>query len=269
MSLTSITEITSRQNERIKHLVKLRQRKERDRQGCFLVEGFWEVTRLRASGRRLRSCFFCEPYLRTEASLELIVALAEEGVECIRLTESVFDKIGYREGSDGLIALADTWEVGLDALVLSACPLLIVAESIEKPGNLGSLIRTAEAVNADALIVCDPVTDLFNPNVVRASRGLLCTRPFAVDKPESVFNYLKKNKIQMVALMPEAKSVYWNIDWCQPSAVVVGSEWAGLSHLWESQADYTVALPMLGAGDSLNVSVAAAIALYEALRQRQ
>ncbi len=268
MSSHSITDITSRQNERIKNLVKLRQRKERELQKCFLVEGLLEITRLHQSKKQLRELYFCADYLKNESALELIEAVRINNSQIFSLSPSVFDKVGIREGSDGILAVADTWELSLESLKLSPTPLLIIAESIEKPGNLGSLIRSAEAAGADALIICDPVTDIFNPNVVRASRGLISARQIALATPENVAIFLTANGIQSVALMPETERLYWEIDWKKPSAIVVGSEWAGLSAFWEKNASIKARLPMHGAGDSLNVSVAAAIALYESLRQR-
>lgn len=265
---TPIQEITSRQNERIKTLAKLRQRKERERQGLFIIEGAMEIRRLLASGRGVQAFYFCEDYVRDAASCAFLEQVQNSAQEVFRLSPSVFDKVCYREGADGFLAVAQVWDLSLEALELSENPLLVVAESIEKPGNLGSLIRSAEAAGADALIVCDPVTDVFNPNVVRASRGLVCSRQISLASSQEVAAFLKQRGIRSVALMPETDTLHWSVDWTQAAAIVAGSEWAGLSAFWETHADVRVRLPMCGTGDSLNVSVATAITLYEALRQR-
>lgn len=259
--------ITSRQNPRVKQLVRLRQRKERDRSGLFLVEGWMELSRVLASGRKVQTLFTCPDFFREDRHMELVQAFAEV-CEVVELSATVYEKCSLREGSDGLLGVIEQWPLELDALTLGSCPLVLVAESIEKPGNLGGLIRSAEAAGADAVIVCDPVTDVFNPNVVRASRGLVCVMPLALGTPDAVADMLESRGVRTVALMPEGEHCYWDIDWCQPAAVVAGSEWAGLSAFWESRAQVRATLPMRGAGDSLNVSVATAITLYEALRQR-
>jgi TrmH family RNA methyltransferase len=181
----------------------------------------------------------------------------------------VFLKITYRENPDGVLAVGPLVGRSLDELNLPENPLLLIAEGLEKPGNLGALLRTADGAGADAVIICDPATDLNNPNVIRASIGTLFYLPVAEAASTDALSFLRQKGIRILSAVPEADTVYTDLDLTGPVAVAVGAEDRGLSRIWETQADWNAKIPMLGKNDSLNVSVSAAIVLYEAVRQRK
>jgi len=184
------------------------------------------------------------------------------------LSKDAFAKVAYRERPDGLLAVAPQWKRALGDLVLTASPLLLVVEAIEKPGNLGTILRSADAAGCDAVIVCDPVTDIFNPNVVRASTGVLFSVPLVVEESARVLAWLREKKIHTVATTPAAEKIYSDGNLRGPLAIVMGSEQYGLSEFWLKHADLPVRIPMAGQADSLNVAMATIIALFEAVRQR-
>jgi TrmH family RNA methyltransferase len=188
--------------------------------------------------------------------------------ERITVNRAVFEKISYRENSDGWLAIFPIPHISLDDLQLSESPLIIVAESIEKPGNLGAILRTADAVHVDAVLVCDPRVDLWNPNVVRASRGTAFTVPVVESDNASALTCLTARKMRILAATPSADVTYFDIDLREPVAIAVGTEDVGLTELWMSNADTRVRIPMMGKVNSLNVSVSTALILYEAVRQR-
>jgi TrmH family RNA methyltransferase len=180
----------------------------------------------------------------------------------------VFEKVSYRENPDGWLAVFPTPSKSLSDIKLSTVPFLIVAESIEKPGNLGAILRTADAAGVDAILVCDPHTDIYNPNVVRASRGTLFTIPTVELSNMDAFNFLQDNRISIIAATPQAEAEYTQQDLSGPVAVTVGTEDKGLSDFWLQRADLKVKIPMAGKVNSLNVSIATAVIVYEAKRQR-
>jgi TrmH family RNA methyltransferase len=184
-------------------------------------------------------------------------------------SKAVFEKISYREGPDGILAVGPLVGKALADLKLPKNPLILVAEGLEKPGNLGALLRTADGAGADAVIICDPATDLNNPNVIRASIGTLFYLPVAEAASSEALAFLKAKGIKTLSAVPDAEAVYTDVDLTGPAAIVVGAEDKGLSDVWKNSADLSVNIPMLGKNDSLNVSVAAAILLYEAVRQRR
>lgn len=261
--------IASLQNPKIKHLVRLKDRRARDETGLFLIEGFRELSRALLGDFPLQALFFCPELFLGSSEHELIKKALAKGAKLFQVAPPVFEKISYRDRPDGLLALAAQWHKDLSALPLTANPLILIAEAIEKPGNLGTMLRSSDAVHADAVIVCDRCTDIFNPNVVRASVGTLFTIPVLEEKSEPVLRFLKERNIQIVAATPHAEQVYTEADLSGPVAIVVGTEQIGLSEYWMSQADIQVSIPMLGIADSLNVATAATLLLYEALRQRK
>jgi len=262
--------ISSPHNPSLKAAIKLRKRHERKQKGLFLVEGQLEARRALESGRRFEQLFVCDDFTKDSSDAQIVITMSlERNTEVIRLDSKLFEKLAYRENPDGLIAVMQSWNPALQALKLKQNPLLLMIESIEKPGNLGALMRTADATGVDAIIIADPVTDIFNPNVVRASRGMLFTMPLAVCDVSEALDYLEQHKIAGVATTPTAQSTHWDINWKEARAVIVGSESAGLSKQCLERCDDSVRLPMHGSADSLNVSVSAAVVLYEALRQRE
>lgn len=261
--------IESRQNPRVKNLVKLQKARERAAQGVCLVEGELELARALASGVKVRELFVCPEHWRDEAAAQRIIADVEKAQgKVLETTREVFAKISQREGPDGLLGVADFQTVTLASLRLPDNPLLVVVEKIEKPGNLGALIRTAEAAGADALIACDPVTDFANPQVIRNSRGLVFSLPCVAADFDAVATFLKAQNIQTVATTPDTELAHWDAKLTGPIAILAGAEHDGLSADWLSRADIKVKIPMAGQADSLNVNVASAIVLFEALRQR-
>ncbi len=252
-------EITSVQNERVKRIIRLqRKASERHAEGLTVIEGAREVSRAIENGWQPVELWFC-PELGGE----------KPGAgKCFQCSRAVFEKISYREGPDGVLAVGPLVGKTLAELKLSKNPLILVAEGLEKPGNLGALLRTADGAGADAVIICDSATDLNNPNVIRASIGTLFYLPVAEATSEETIAFLKGRGIKIYSAVPDAGTVYTEVDLTDPVAIVVGAEDTGLSGHWKGQADSNIKIPMRGKNDSLNVSVSAAILLYEAVRQR-
>lgn len=260
--------VTSPQNPRIKALVRLRRRRERDRTGTFLVEGFRELSRAVEAGVEIRTVYACpELYLGSNEQALLDMA-GSAGAEVVEVAEQAFRKASYRDRPEGLLAVASQFDHSLAALDPPPDPLVLVLEAIEKPGNLGTMLRTADAAGVSGVIVCDPATDPFNPNVVRASIGTLFTVPLAMSSTSEAVEWLQGRGIRTVATTPEVSLVYSEADLTGGVAVVVGSEQYGLSDRWLSAADVRVRIPMRGRADSLNAAMAAGVVLFEALRQR-
>ena len=260
--------ITSLQNPRVKHLVKLRDRRARDDAGLFLIEGYREVRRAVEAGVRLQELYCAPEWFLGENEPLLIEAAQRAGAEVCELSQPVFAKVSYRDRPDGLLAVAPQWKRTLADLRLKAPPFLLVVEAIEKPGNLGTLLRSADAAGVDAVLVCDPVTDLFNPNVVRSSTGVLFSVPVVVAESAEVRAWLRDQGIRAVATTPAAPALYTESDLRGPLAIIMGSEQYGLSEFWLKESDLLVRIPMAGQADSLNVAMAAIIALFETVRQR-
>ncbi|WP_269538694.1 TrmH family RNA methyltransferase [Cerasicoccus fimbriatus] len=261
--------IESRQNPRIKNLVKLRTTKERRSQGLCLIEGELELTRAIAAGVPLRELYLCPEHWRDErAANELISQAESQQAKVFELTRECFEKISLREGSDGLFGVAEFAEARLTSLKLPDEPLLVIVEGIEKPGNLGALIRTAEAAGANALIACNAVTDFFNPQVIRNSRGLVFSLPCLSVDSDALKTFLTEKSIRTAATTPAADATHWDADLRGPLAILAGAEHEGLSNEWLAKADIKLRIPMRGEADSLNVNTATAIVLFEALRQR-
>lgn len=254
-------DITSLQNPRVKHIVRLRDdKRQRQMDGLMLVEGFDEIQLALSAGYKPQTVLSA-PELASRQ-------IDQVNAETITVNRSVFEKLSYRQNPDGWLAIFSIPRVSLDDLKLSQTSLIIVAESIEKPGNLGAILRTADAARVDALFVCDPRVDAYSPNVVRASRGTLFTVPVIETNSAQAVVFLQRSGIQVLAATPSAEEEYTRQDLRGPLAVVVGTEAEGLSNFWLSQADLKVKIPMMGKVNSLNVSVSTALIIYEAIRQR-
>jgi TrmH family RNA methyltransferase len=270
--LKNILEITSSQNPRVKTALSLFDRRDRDRAGLFLIEGFREVARAFEGDVQISELFFCESLFLGENEPALLKALAARGTRLYSCSESVLRKISYRDRPDGLIAVAlqikNSFKMLCDTLKGKENPFLLIAEAIEKPGNLGTILRSCDAVGVDAAVICDRCTDIFNPNVVRASVGTLFTQPVIEAESQEVISHLKSCQIKIVAATPHAKKTFTEEDLTGPIAIVVGTEQLGLSKLWMDSADVCVKIPMKGSADSLNVATATTLMLYEVLRQR-
>lgn len=263
-----MSEITSMQNPQVKEIVKLRDRRARDRSGNFLIEGYRELLRAADAGWKVDRLYVCPQLFLGSNEQELIDRHLQMGAQLIECAESVFRKCSYRDRPDGLLAIAQQRDLSLSALQKVENPLYVVAEAIEKPGNLGTILRSSDAVGVDGLIVCDRCTDLYNPNVVRASVGTLFTVPVAEASSQETLAWMRSQGIQTVAATPSATHEYTAVDLSGPIAVAVGTEQLGLSDLWMDHADIQVRIPMNGTADSLNVAMATTLLLYEALRQR-
>jgi TrmH family RNA methyltransferase len=285
--------ITSLQNPRVKQLVKLRERRERDDAGLFLVEGYREIRRALEKGVQPKELYFSPDWFLGENEPALIEQARQTGAQLFELSKDAFAKVAYRERPDGLLAVVPQWKRTLADLNVAGSgvaggadsglknseapgsatpatkfPFLLVVESIEKPGNLGTILRSADAAGCDAVIVCDAVTDIFNPNVVRASTGVLFSVPIVVAESTAVHAWLKEKGIRTAATTPHTTNIYTATDLRGPLAIVMGSEQYGLSEFWMKGADVLVRIPMAGQADSLNVAMATIITLFEAVRQR-
>lgn len=257
--------LTSAQNPRIKSLLHLREKRERDATGLFVVEGYRELKRAVDSGVKFESLFICPELFLGSNEESLIKQVAAPVFE---LPDFLFEKISYRDRPDGLVGVAHQMKMSLSCLKKTTPALYVVAEAIEKPGNLGTILRSSDAVGADGVIVCDRCTDIYNPNVVRASVGTLFTLPVVEAPGDEVLAWLKDNRIQIVAATPSAKISFTEAPLAGDVAIVVGTEQLGLSQKWLDAADIRVKIPMEGVADSLNVAMATTLLLYEALRQR-
>lgn len=259
-------EITSLQNPKIKEVVKLRERRQREKAGKFLIEGYRELLRAVEAGFAIESLFVC-PNLFLGSNEPFLIERC--GVQVYSCTETVFQKISYRDRPDGLLAVAPQKHRVLNELTTTeGAPFYVVAEAIEKPGNLGTILRSSDATGVDGLIVCDRCTDIHNPNVVRASVGTLFTVPVVEAEGKETLNWLKERNISVLAATPHAEKLYTEVDLTGPLAIAVGTEQLGLSDLWMEQSDIQVRIPMLGTADSLNVATATTLLLYETVRQR-
>ena len=260
--------IVSKTNSHIKALVRLRKRRERDTTRTFLVEGYRELLRSVDAGLPLRTLFFCPDLYVGSNEPALVNRCRDTGTEVVEIAAAPFRKASYRDRPEGLLAVADQFDTTLDTIPLSDDPLVLVAESIEKPGNLGTMLRTAEAAGSSGVIVADPTTDPFNPNVVRASLGTIFSVPLSVTDTPTAIAHLRSAGLSILATTPDAVLPYYAADLTGPMALVVGSEQYGLSSPWLDQADQRVVIPMPGSVDSLNAAMAAGIVLFEAVRQR-
>ena len=263
-----LTAITSVQNPKVKQVIKLRRRPHRDELGLLLVEGYRELRRALHNGWRPVRLFFCPEMFRGGNEPALVTECARAGAELIRCTEKVFNKIAYRDRPEGLLALGPQIHLSLADLKLRGTPLLLVTQSIEKPGNLGTMLRSADAAGAHGVIVCDRTTDINNPNVVRASIGALFALPVVEADSDETIQWLCSRGIRIICASPHASDPYYAVDMTGPTALVVGSEQYGLDRRWMDSADYQVLIPMRGQCDSLNVAAAATVLLFEAARQR-
>ena len=289
-----IEQVTSAQNPKIKNLLLLQEKsKARREQGLFVVEGRRELEHCLEAGFRVRTVFVCPEMTGTDsfaslgmtkgaslgmtkgASLGMTVSCHSEEAEgrrenlhLVEIPEALYRKVAYREGTEGVLAEVEVRERRLEDLALSEHPLVMVLESVEKPGNLGAVLRSADAARADAVVVCDPLTDLWNPNLIRASIGAVFTVPTVCASSAETIDWLKSRGIRILTAQLQDSSWYYDTDMTGGTALVMGTESTGLTDVWRRAADAHIRIPMLGRLDSLNVSVSAAILLFEAVRQR-
>ena len=258
--------ITSAQNPKIKTLLELQEKsKARRKEGLFVVEGRRELLHCVDAGYEPYAVFYC-PEIISNADFDAVV----EKCDCnyYEIPQHLYDKVAYRGGTEGVIAELRCKEMSLEALQMKENPLVVVLEAVEKPGNLGAVLRSADASGVDAVIVCDPLTDMYNPNLIRSSIGAIFTVPVATASSEDTIEWLKANNIKIYTAQLQDSEWYYDTDMKGGTAIVMGTEATGLTNAWRKAADAHIKIPMLGKLDSLNVSVSAAILMFEAVRQR-
>ncbi len=260
--------ISSTSNDRVKGVVKLRQRSHRDTCGRMVVDGCREIGRALDGNHPVHELYCCPDLFRDRNEDAIARRCSDRGVDVLECTEAVFRKMAYGDRADGLLAVASLVGTELTALDLPDHALVVVAESIEKPGNLGAILRSADAAGVHAVLVCDRCTDVSNPNVVRASTGTVFSVPIVECSTDDALAWLGGNGLRTVASTPQADRLLSDVDFTRSAAVIVGREDTGLSRTWLDAADMTVRIPMFGSADSLNAAVSTTIVLYEAVRQR-
>ncbi len=258
-------QITSIQNPLIKEILQLQEKsRTRKNKELFIIEGMREISlALRGTYEIQTLLFYPELFDVSE-----IYSVTNENTVCIEITKAVFEKLAYRSSTEGLIAVVKAKELDINSLTLSENPLILIAEAPEKPGNLGALLRTADAAKLDAVIIANPRTDIYNPNIIRSSVGCVFTNAIATGTTTEIIDFLKQNNIAIYAAALTASVPYTEINFNKPTAIVVGTEATGLSEEWLENSTKNIIIPMQGEIDSLNVSVSAAILIFEAKRQR-
>ena len=256
--------ITSTQNPKVKSLLALEKPRERRKQQLFIIEGVKEIRMAIDAGYSIGNLFYCDEMTDLE---NIDTSLIRQKL-IVPVSKDVFEKIAVRENSGGVLAVAQMKTHRLDQIKLSKNPLVLVLESVEKPGNLGAILRTADAAGLDAVIICDLQTDFYNPNVIRSSIGCVFTVQLASATSEETIQWLKKNSINIFCTYLKASVSYHTVDFRQPSAIVMGTEATGLSDIWVQHAHANIIIPMQGKADSMNVSTSTAVVVFEAQRQR-
>ena len=260
--------ISSRHNPRLKAFTRLKNRRAREDTQRFLIEGLRELRHAVAHEIWIETLLICPSYFKTVEHQRLVEEARDAEVEILELGSEAFQKVSSREGPDGLIGVAVQRDFLLEGAALPENPFVLVVEKVEKPGNLGAMLRTADAAGVDCVLCCDPVIDLYNPNVIRSSQGLVFALPIFLTDWRNGRDFLKKNQVRTFATTPDAEKALWEADLSGGVALLVGSEKDGLSPEVLQEVEEKVVIPMRGSADSLNVSVSAAISLYEAMRQR-
>jgi TrmH family RNA methyltransferase len=260
--------LTSLANPRIKAAAALRERRDRDRTGLTLIDGARELRRALDAGTVVEEVFICEPLLAGPDARAVLDRLVADATPVVPVSEPVLARLAFGDRAEGVVAVVRVPSLDLEALVVPADPLVVVLEGVEKPGNVGAVLRSADGAGADALIAADARTDLFNPNTIRASAGTVFTVPLAAASSDAVLTWLRGRALRIVTARVDAERHYTETDLTGSLAIVLGAETEGLSDTWAGPGFEAVRLPMLGVADSLNVSVTAAVLLYEARRQR-
>ncbi len=259
--------ITSPSNPAIKAACRLHKKRERDSTGLTIVEGIQEIWRALEAGVIFRDLYYC-PYLTgTPGENELLVYL-ENRLELTPVSKRAFSKMAYRKSSGGIIAIVEKPSSALNDIPLPPDPLYFITDSIEKPGNIGAILRSADGAGVSAVLASNERTDLFNPNVIRSSMGTVFSVPCAAASPSDTMSWLRKSGAGIIITAPEGDMIYTEADLTGPSAVVIGNESRGASSFWTDRSDVMIRIPMMGKADSLNASVSASLIAYEALRQR-
>ena len=269
-----IESITSAQNPKVKELLALQEKsKERRKKGLFVVEGRRELLHCIEAEFEPHTLFICRDILSDKDFDKILGAIKENFCDStypiVEISQQLYDKVAYRGGTEGIIAEMHCKDLSLEGLKMKENPLVVILESVEKPGNLGAVLRSADASGVDAVIVCDPLTDMYNPNLIRSSIGAIFTVPVATASSEDTIAWLKSKGIKIYTAQLQDSEWYYDTDMKGGTAIVMGTEATGLTNIWRKAADAHIKIPMLGRLDSLNVSVSAAILMYEAVRQRK
>lgn len=267
--MPSIKEITSVKNLQVKAVMELREKKARDETKRMIVEGVREVSLAHQAGIVFQQVYFSQAFIGQEQNKNFAESITRQAAEVFLLKDFVFEKIAFGHRNEGVLGVCGQPRRTLADLKLSQKPLIAILESVEKPGNLGAVLRTADAVGVDAVFICDAATDTYNPNVIRSSLGAIFTVPVIEVNPLEAWEFLRSKGITVCATLPGAGTCYTDVDLSVPLAVVMGSEDQGLEKFWVDHCDAPIYIPMKGKVDSLNVSVSAAIVLYEVIRQRK
>lgn len=257
--------ISSTQNPRVKNLLQLEKARNRRKEKIFVIEGFREIEKALESGYKFKELFYC-PDLEYFKFMEFVNEFPVD--DKIAVAKNVFSRIAYRDKHDGLLATAKMKEHRLEGFTPPAKGLYLVIESVEKPGNLGALLRTADTAGLDAVFICGNQTDIYNPNVVRSSLGCLFSNKVIISSANELITFFKTNEIAIYAAALQQSNIYYHADFREANAIVMGSEAHGLSEIWRENAEMIIRIPMKGIADSLNVSASAAILIFEAVRQR-
>jgi len=260
--------IISQDNLLIKHILTLEKARERKTHQQFTVEGKREISLAIQSGWEIQNLLFCPDYFTTDEMEAFINKHHLQKADITEVSEKIFYKLTYRAQYAGMLAVVSSRELRIQSLQLSGNPLILILENVEKPGNIGAILRTCDAAAVDALLICDAQTDIYNPNICRSSLGALFTVPIALCSSEEAIRFCRNNRMEIVGSSLQTKAIYSEIDYTHPVALVMGAEAEGLSSEWTEHADHLVKIPMKGKVDSLNVSNAAAILIFEVVRQR-
>lgn len=260
--------ISSAQNPLIKQIIQLQEKsKVRKKTGLFIIEGMREIEIAHNNAYEFQQLFYCEELVKSDFFYK-IRHKTEMQTEWIAITKEVYQKIAYRESTEGILVIAKSKTHEANNIDLPKNPLIVVLESLEKPGNIGAILRTADAANVDAVFIADPKTDVYNPNIIRSSVGAVFTNRIIVGNSENLINLLGNKKIPIFSALLQEAVPYYNVDYSKGAAIVMGTESVGLSKLWRNASHSNIIIPMQGQIDSMNVSVAAAVIIFEAIRQK-
>ena len=262
-------QITSVQNSYIKELIQLKEKSRlRKQTQTFLIEGLREIT-LAIQGNYVIQTILAATSIINNEEIEKLLNSVDYQIEVIEISNDVYQKMALRESTEGILAVAKSKDLSLQSIKFkNENPLILVAEAPEKPGNIGALLRTADAAGIDAVLIANPKTDIYNPNIIRSSIGCVFTTQIATGTTSEIISFLKENNININAAALTASVEYQTVDYTKPSAIIVGAEATGLTEEWLQNTSKNIIIPMRGAIDSMNVSVCAAIILFEAIRQR-
>ena len=261
--------IISVKNEGIKDVLSLRERKRRDADGLTLIDGIREFEAALDAGVVIEKVYLCPELIERKGASTLEAKISKHKIQILETSRVVFEKISFGDRVEGIVAVARPPRRALQDLKLGRNPLLVIVESVEKPGNLGAILRTCDAAGVDGLIVCDGRTDVYNPNAIRASLGAVFTVPVVACENQQALDFLRSRQIMVIGTFPDSRKSYLKADYSVPTAILLGSEQEGLSPFWQKNADDHVQITMSGKVNSLNVSISAAIMIYEAVRQRK